>query len=122
MWVPLVENNEINSIAADYFVKQNLDNLFAKSDKIDTIILGCTHYPLLAEKIKKHIPENLTLLSQGEIVAKSLADYLKRHPEMEACCSKGSSIDFYTSDSEENFNEAASVFFGKEVKSKHLSF
>ncbi len=122
MWVPLVENNEINSIAADYFVKQNLDNLFAKSDKIDTIILGCTHYPLLAEKIKKYIPENLTLLSQGEIVAESLADYLKRHPETETRCSKGSSIDFYTSDSEENFNEAASVFFGKEVKSKHLSF
>ena len=122
MWVSLVENNEINSIGADYFVKQNLDNLFAKSDKIDTIILGCTHYPLLAEKIKKYIPENLTLLSQGEIVAESLTDYLKRHPEMETRCSKGSSIDFYTSDSEENFNEAASVFFGKEVKSKHLSF
>lgn len=122
MWVPLVENNEINSIAADYFVKKNLDNLFEKSDKIDTIILGCTHYPLLAEKIKKYIPENLTLLSQGEIVAESLTDYLKRHPEMEARCSKSNSIDFYTSDSEENFNEAASVFFGKEVKSKHLSF
>ena len=122
MWVPLVENNEINSIAADYFVKQNLDNLFAKSDKIDTIILGCTHYPLLAEKIRKYIPESLTLLSQGEIVAKSLADYLKRHHEMEARCSKGGIVNFYTSDSEENFNEAASLFFGKEVKSKHLSF
>ncbi|MGE0634925.1 MAG: glutamate racemase [Bacteroidia bacterium] len=122
MWVPLVENNEFNSIAADYFVKQNLDNLFAKSEKIDTIILGCTHYPLLTEKIRKHIPDGLTLLSQGEIVAGSLVDYLKRHPEMEARCSKGGSVDFYTSDSAENFNEAASVFFGKEVKSKHLSF
>jgi glutamate racemase len=120
MWVPLVENNEFNSIAADYFVKKNLDNLFAKSDKIDTIILGCTHYPLLAEKIKKYIPENLALLSQGEIVAQSLVDYLKRHPEMESKCSKGGSVEFYTSDSEENFNEAASVFFGKEVKAKHL--
>ncbi len=122
MWVPLVENNEQYSSAADYFVKKNLDNLFLKSDKIDTIILGCTHYPLLTEKIKAHIPENLTLLSQGEIVAESLADYLKRHPEMEVRCSKGGSVDFYTSDSAKNFNEAASVFFGQEVKSKHLSF
>ena len=122
MWVPLVENNEHHSSAADYFVKKNLDNLFAKSEKIDTIILGCTHYPLLTEKIKSYIPANLTLLSQGEIVAESLVDYLKRHPEMETRCSKGGSVDFYTSDSAENFNEAASVFFGQEVKSKHLSF
>ncbi len=122
MWVPLVENNEVNTIAADYFVKKNLDNLFAKSSKIDTIILGCTHYPLLAEKIKKYIPENLTLLSQGEIVAKSLADYLKRHSEIEYRCSKGGIIDFYTSDSAENFNNAASLFFGQEVKARHLDF
>jgi glutamate racemase len=122
MWVPLVENNEYKSSAADYFIKKNLDNLFAKSDKIDTIILGCTHYPLLAEKIKKYIPENLTLLSQGEIVAESLADYLKRHPEMETKCTKGETIDFYTSDSVENFNEAASRFFGQEVKARHLGF
>jgi glutamate racemase len=122
MWVPLVENNEHHSSAADYFVKKNLDNLFAKSEKIDTIILGCTHYPLLTEKIKNHIPENLKLLSQGKIVAESLADYLSRHPEMEIQCSKGRSLDFYTSDSAENFNEAASVFFGKDVKSKHLTF
>lgn len=120
MWVPLVENNEFNSIGADYFVRKNLDNLFAKSDKIDTIILGCTHYPLLSEKIKKYIPKNLVLLSQGNIVAESLVDYLKRHPEMESKCSKGGSVEFYTSDSEENFNEAASVFFGKEIKAKHL--
>lgn len=120
MWVPLVENNEFNSIGADYFVRKNLDNLFAKSDKIDTIILGCTHYPLLSEKIKKYIPKNLVLLSQGNIVAESLVDYLKRHPEMESKCSKGGSVEFYTSDSEENFNEAAFVFFGKEIKAKHL--
>ncbi len=121
MWVPLVENNEYESPPADYYVKKNLDNLFSKSDKIDTIILGCTHYPLLTGKIKKYIPENVTLLSQGEVVAESLADYLKRHPEMESRCTKGGNIEFYTSDSAENFNEAASVFFGKAVKSKHLS-
>ncbi|MCG3165960.1 MAG: Glutamate racemase [Bacteroidia bacterium] len=122
MWVPLVENNEYTSSAADYFVKQNIDSLFAKSKIIDTIILGCTHYPLLIEKIKKYTPQNITLLSQGEIVAESLADYLNRHPEIETICSKGGSVDFYTSDSEENFNEAASVFFGQQVKSKHLNF
>lgn len=122
MWVSLVENNEYNNVGADYFIKQNLDNLFSKSAMIDTIILGCTHYPLLIEKIRKYIPENLKLLSQGEIVAESLDEYLTRHPEMENKCSKGGSIDFYTSDSPEKFNEAASFFFGKEVKAKHLDF
>jgi len=121
MWVPLVENNEYHSIAADYFVKKNLDNLFIKSEKIDTIILGCTHYPLLTEKIKKYIPEKVTLLSQGELVAESLDDYLKRHPDMESRCSKSGEVEFFTSDSEKSFNEAATVFFGKEVKAKHLS-
>ncbi len=122
MWVPLVENNEFDSDAADYFVKKNLDNLFSKNEKIDTIILGCTHYPLLTEKIKKYIPENVVLLSQGEIVAESLADYLKRHPEVESKCSQGGSLEFYTSDSAENFSQAASVFFGKPVKANYLSF
>lgn len=120
MWVPLVENNEHHSIAADFFVKKNLDNLFAKSEKIDTIILACTHYPLLIEKIKKYIPENLTLLSQGKIVAESLADYLKRHPEIESRCSKQATVDFFTSDSVESFNEAASVFFGGRITAKHI--
>lgn len=120
MWVPIVENNEIESEAADLFIQKNLSNLLAKDKNIDTIILGCTHYPLLIRKIKKHLPSNIILVSQGEIVAEGLADYLKRHPAMEERCSKGKSIEFYTTDSTENFDKAASMFYGKEVKSKHL--
>ena len=120
MWVPIVENNEIETEGADFYIKKNLDNLLGKDDQIDTIILGCTHYPLLINKIKKHIPGNITLLSQGEIVADGLKDYLVRHPEMEKKCSKGNEIDFYTTDSTENFDRAASLFYGKPVKSKKL--
>jgi len=120
MWVPIVENNEIESEASDVFIQQNLSNLLNQDKNIDTIILGCTHYPLLINKIKKHLPSNITLLSQGEIVAEGLVDYLKRHPEMEQKCSKGNAIEFYTTDSSENFDKAASMFYGKEVKSKHL--
>ena len=121
MWVPLVENNEYESEGADYFIKENLDSLLSKDKNIDTIILGCTHYPLLIHKIKQHLPDNITLLSQGEIVADSLVDYLKRHPDMDNKCTKGGSIEFYTTDSPENFNKAASMFYGREIKSKHLA-
>jgi len=120
MWVPIVENNEIENESTDVIIKQHLDNLLHQDKNIDTIILGCTHYPLLINKIKKHLPANITLLSQGEIVADGLVDYLKRHPEMEQKCTKGNSIEFYTTDSPEKFNTAASMFYGKEVKSKHL--
>lgn len=120
MWVPIVENNEIENEGADFFIKENLDHLLSKDKDIDTIILGCTHYPLLINKIKKHLPSTITLLSQGEIVAGSLTDYLKRHAEMEKQLSKGNSVEFYTTDSAENFDTAASLFFGKAVQSKHL--
>lgn len=120
MWVPLVENNEIESEGADFFIKKNLDNLLSKDQQIDTIILGCTHYPLLANKIKNQLPAGITLLSQGEIVAHSLTDYLKRHTEIEQKLSRGNSVEFYTTDSAENFDKAASLFYGKEVQSHHL--
>ena len=119
MWVPLVENNEIETEGADYFIQKNLNSLLSKDKNIDTIILGCTHYPLLINKIKKYLPAGITLLSQGEIVAKSLVDYLKRHPEMEQKCSRGANIKFLTTDSTENFDKAATLFFGAEVKSEH---
>lgn len=121
MWVPLVENNEFENEGADYFIQKNLNSLLSKDLRIDTIILGCTHYPLLTNTIKQHLPSHITLLSQGEIVAESLSDYLKRHIEIEQKCSKEKHIEFYTTDSVENFDKAASVFFGKAVKSKHLS-
>lgn len=120
MWVPIVENNEIESEAADIFIEKNLNNLLSKDKNIDTIILGCTHYPLLINKIKKHLPENITILSQGEIVAGSLVDYLKRHPAIEQNLTKGGVIDFYTTDSSENFDRAATMFYGKDVRSKHI--
>jgi glutamate racemase len=120
MWVPIVENNEFESEGADFYIKKNLDNLLSKDKDIDTIILGCTHYPLLINKIRKHIPANITLLSQGDIVAKSLAEYLQRHTEMEGKLSKDKEVKFYTTDSAENFDKAASLFYGKDIKSSHL--
>ena len=121
MWVPLVENNEYLNDGADFYIQQNLDHLLAKNKNIDTIILGCTHYPLLINKIKKYLPSNINILSQGEIVAGSFVDYLKRHSELEQKITKGNSIDFYTTDSTENFDKAASTFFGAEVKSKFIA-
>jgi glutamate racemase len=121
MWVPLVENNEFENEGADFFIQKNINSLLSKDKNIDTIILGCTHYPLLINKIKKYLPSNITLLSQGEIVAESLIDYLKRHAEIEQKCSKGGCVEFYTTDSPENFDKAALNFFGSAVESTHVS-
>jgi glutamate racemase len=121
MWVPLVENNEYDSDGADFFIKKNLNNLLSKNNQIDTIILGCTHYPLLLKKIKESVPENVTILLQGEIVAKSLKEYLSRHPEIEQVCSKNQKIEFYTTDYPENFDASASIFWGNSIKSKHIA-
>lgn len=121
MWVPLVENNEYNSKGADYFIEKHVNNLLGKSKDIDTILLACTHYPLLMEKIKQFAPPGCTIIPQGNIVADSLADYLGRHPEMEKRCSKGSSLQFYTTDSAEDFDSKAAIFYGKPIKSTHLS-
>lgn len=121
MWVPLVESNEHLGAGADYFVKKHIDNLVAKSKAIDTILLACTHYPLLADKIKKFLPAGITILSQGKIVADSLAEYLRRHPEMEERCSKNGSRIFYTTDSIEDFDNHASIFFGEDVESQHVA-
>jgi glutamate racemase len=120
MWVSLVEDNKIETEEADFFVQQNLNELLSKNKNIDTIILGCTHYPLLINKIKKYLPASITILSQGEIVAASLKDYLNRHVALEQKCSKGNSIDFYTTGSPEKFDAAASLFFGKPVRSNYL--
>ncbi len=120
MWVPLVENNEIDNIGGDYFIRKHIDRLMSNSNKIDTIILGCTHYPLLVNQIKKHIPESINILSQGEIVAQSLAKYLQRHPELEKLCSKNSQISFNTTDFPDKFDKGASIFWGSDIKSKHI--
>ena len=120
LWVPIVESGKQNADDTDAEVKKHIDVLMSRSPKIDTIILGCTHYPLLINKIKKFVPEYVTLITQGEIVAKGLKDYLQRHPEMEAKCSKNSSIEFLTTGDASFFDENGGKFFGKEIKSKHL--
>ncbi len=121
MWVPLIENNEIDNDATHYFVKKYLEQLFSQSKNIDTIILGCTHYPILESVIKNYLPNNITLLTQGTIVSDSLREYLKRHQTMNDLLSKSSTIKFFTTDSAEQFNKQATLFFGKEVVSNHLS-
>jgi glutamate racemase len=119
MWVPLIENGEFDSEGADYFVKKHIEHLLAQSPNIDAVLLGCTHYPLLIKKIKEFLPPHIHIINQAEIVAHSLADYLQRHPEMEAQCSKNGERTFYTTDSTDAFDRQSKVFFGEEVKSSH---
>jgi glutamate racemase len=120
MWVPLVENNEHHTDGADYFVKKHINNILTKDSSIDTLLLACTHYPLLEDKIRKYLPEYVKLLSQGDIVAESLQDYLQRHPEIENRIEKNGRRQFYTTDSPEDFNNKASIFFGETVQSNHI--
>ena len=110
MWVPLVENNEFSSMGADYFIQKHINNLLEKDPLIDSIILGCTHYPLLLDKIKQFVPSNIRIIAQGEYVAQSLQDYLTRHPEMDIRCSKNGTCQFLTTESENKFEESASIF------------
>lgn len=120
MWVPLVENNEHQTEGADYFVQKHINNILSRNQNIDTLLLACTHYPLLKEKIEKYLPKNIQLVSQGEIVAESLKGYLHRHPEIETKILKEEKRIFYTTDSTEDFNNKATIFFGESVQSKHL--
>lgn len=110
MWVPLVENNEYASEGADYFVQKHIRQLLEKDPKIDTIILGCTHYPLLIEKIRQFTPSHVRIVPQGEYVAHSLQDYLNRHPEMDIRCTKNGTCRFLTTESTAKFEESASIF------------
>lgn len=120
MWVPLIENNEFNSAGADYFIKKYINDLLAQSQEIDTILLACTHYPLVADKIQQFISHNITLLTQGEIVAGSLKEYLQRHNEIERHCSKNGTVHFVTTDSSEEFDNNGSRFYGAPVRSIHI--
>ena len=115
MWVPLVENNEINTPAAEYFVRKHVENLLAMDADIDTIILACTHYPLLMDQIRKFVPENINIMDQGPLVANKLDDYLKRHPEIEQRCTKNGKTQFMTTGAVDLFEENAEVFFGNKI-------
>lgn len=115
IWVPLVETNEFASDGADYFVKRHIDNLLARDKEIDTIILGCTHYPILIDKIKKYVPAGVSVLTQGAAVASSLEDYLRRHPEMDALCTKGGATRFCTTEADGKFGNQASLFLNRHI-------
>jgi len=121
MWVPLIENNEHLSAGADYFVKKHLDNLLRQSSNIDTVLLACTHYPLLISKIMQYLPSTIKIISQGNIVAESLKMYLNRHPEIEINCTKTGETNFFTTDSVDDFNKHAGIFFEKSIQSKHVN-
>lgn len=120
MWVPLVENNEHMGKGADYFVKKYLDELLVKTADIDCILLACTHYPLLIPKIESFLPQQIRLLGQGEIVAKSLIRYLKNHPEIETNIERNANKSFYTSGDKKAFELHASVFFGSQIQAEHI--
>lgn len=121
MWVPIVENNEFNNSGADYFIKKDIDFILSEDPLIDTIILGCTHYPLLLNKIKQFVPQNIQIISQGEYIAQSLQNYLERHPEMDTICSKNGITQYYTTESASKFKESASIFLKREIEVERIN-
>lgn len=120
MWVPIVENNEIGTEGAEYFIRKNIENILLKDRDLDTLVLGCTHYPLLIDTIQKYVPKNIKILQQGEITAEKLGDYLKRHPEIENKLTKNAELQFLTTESAENFNGKAALFMGHKVEATHV--
>lgn len=120
LWVPLVENNEMEGVGVEFFVRKYVDELISADPDIDTVILGCTHYPLLRPLIAKYMPSHIKIIEQGHIVADSLEDYLMRHPEMEERLSKEGNIRYYTTEKTELFDKMAGLFLGRSVRSEHL--
>lgn len=120
-WVPLVEYNEADSPGADYFVKKRIDQLMALDPAIDTIILGCTHYPILMPKIMKYVPRGVRIVPQGDYVAGSLATYFKNHPDIEARCSKGGAVRYLTTENPDKFRESAQMFLHEHVEVESIS-
>jgi glutamate racemase len=122
MWVPLIENSRHFSEAGKLFIREDVETLLKTDPLIDVILLGCTHYPLVQSYLEQIVPPQVKIVSQGAIVAKSLEDYLVRHPEMEIRCSKNGTIEFLTTENNKTFDEKASVFFNSTVKSTHVAF
>lgn len=121
MWVPLVENREFDTPGADYFIKKNLEQLLVQSNQIDTLLLACTHYPLLINSLKKFVPPSTAIISQGDIVADSLADYLHRHPAIENNCLKSRQLQFYTTDNTTDFDAKGAIFYGSPIQSEYVA-
>ena len=120
MWVPLVENDEYDGPGADYFVKKNIDSLLSRDPQIDSVILGCTHYPLLIEKIRKYMPSNIHVIEQGYYVANSLQDYLNRHPEMEERITQGGSTTYLTTEQAEELQSKAAAVIGESLMAERV--
>ena len=120
LWVPIVENNEATGAGADYFVKKRIDHILWLDPDIDTLILGCTHYPILMPKIKQYVPEGVKIVSQGEDVAESLKDYLARHTDMDARCTKNGTVRYYTTENADKFKEAARIFITEDIQVEHI--
>ena len=120
IWVPLVENNELDSPGTAYFVSKNVERLLTADPAIDAIILACTHYPLLLPVIRRFVPENIHLLEQGKVVSSKLVEYLKKHPEMDRKCSKGGTVTYYTTENVDVFDRNATTFIGCQVKSEKV--
>lgn len=120
IWVPLVENNEIDTPGTDYFVSKNISNLLSADPLIDAIVLACTHYPLLLPTIKKFVPEDVKLMEQGKVVTKKLLEYLERHPDMSKRCSKNGLVRYFTTENVEIFERNATTFLGKSIKSEKV--
>lgn len=120
-WVPLVEYNEADSPGADYFVKKRIDQIMALDPLIDAVILGCTHYPLLMPKIRKYMPAGVRIVAQGDYVARSLKDYLERHPQIEQKCSKNASVQYLTTENPDKFREQAQIFLNEAVEVRNIT-
>ena len=120
LWVPIVENNEATGAVADYFVKKRIDHILWLDPDIDTLILGCTHYPILMPKIKQYVPDGIKIVSQGEYVAESLKDYLTRHTEIDARCTKNGTAHYYTTENAEKFKEVARIFVTDDIEVEHI--
>lgn len=121
LWVPIIENNEADSPGADYFVKKRIDHIMRLDPEIDTLVLGCTHYPILMPKILKYVDRGVKIVPQGEYVADSLKDYLRRHPEMDAKCTKQGSVQYYTTENPTKFKENALIFLKDDIQVERIT-
>lgn len=120
LWVPLVEYGEANSDGADYFVRKYISNIMQRDPKIDTLLLGCTHYPLLIDKIRQFAPPSVFIMEQGTYVASSLQDYLLRHPEIESRCTRNATLRLFTTENPQKFRDHAFTFIGEDIEATHI--
>lgn len=121
LWVPIIENNEAGTPGADYFVKKRIDLILHTDPAIDTLILGCTHYPILLPTIRRYVPKGVSVVAQGSYIASSLHDYLHRHPEMETRCTKQGTVRYFTTERADKFQDHARIFLSDEVRAQRIS-